>query len=227
MGNRNLRSALMMALPLLAVSAGGAAAPAGAEEAPDELFETIAALDAAFFEAYNTCDLEKSRSMLAEDLEFYHDLDGLISGPAPLLEALERNICGKVRRELVPGTMEVHRLQGYGALQTGVHLFHHPGREEIDGVGQGRFIHIWARDGDAWTLERAVSYDHRPFEGPSVDAPRAHEKALPGAAEDVSPILVGTTAPDGALKTADGLETTLGGLLDGSPGVLVFYRGHW
>jgi hypothetical protein len=60
----------------------------------------------------------------------------------------------------------------------------------------------------------------------SASAARA-EEGFVSSAEKVSPILVGTTVPDGALKTADGRDTTLGQLLDGQPGVLVFYRGHW
>jgi len=64
--------------------------------------------------------------------------------------------------------------------------------------------------------------------GVALSAPAAHsEEELASSAEAVSPILVGTTVPDGALKAADGRETTLGQLLDGQPGVLVFYRGHW
>jgi hypothetical protein len=59
-------------------------------------------------------------------------------------------------------------------------------------------------------------------------APAARgEEALPSSAEAVSPILVGTTVPDGVLRTAEGRETTLRALLDREPAVLVFYRGHW
>ena len=64
--------------------------------------------------------------------------------------------------------------------------------------------------------------------GVALSAPAAHAgDGYVNSAEEVRPILVGTTAPDGALKTADGRDTTLGQLLDGQPGVLVFYRGHW
>jgi ketosteroid isomerase-like protein len=45
-----------------------------------------------------------------------------------------------------------------------MHLFHHPGREEIDGIGQGRFTHLWQRGDDGWKLTRIFSYDHRPYE---------------------------------------------------------------
>jgi hypothetical protein len=53
------------------------------------------------------------------------------------------------------------------------------------------------------------------------------EGRLAGSATEVCPVLVGTTVPDGPLKTAEGRETTLGELLAGEPGLLVFYRGHW
>jgi hypothetical protein len=64
--------------------------------------------------------------------------------------------------------------------------------------------------------------------GVSLSGPAAHAgDGFVSSAQEVSPILVGTTAPDGTLKTAAGRETTLGQLLDGQPGVLIFYRGHW
>jgi hypothetical protein len=45
------------------------------------------------------CDLEKFGSLLADDLEFYHDKSGLSSGRQALVEAIKNNICGKVTRE--------------------------------------------------------------------------------------------------------------------------------
>ena len=53
------------------------------------------------------------------------------------------------------------------------------------------------------------------------------DDVLVASAEEVSPILVGTAAPDGTVRTTDGMETTLGTLRAGRPAVLVFYRGHW
>jgi ketosteroid isomerase-like protein len=140
---------------------------ATAQEKPDsELYRTIAALDKAFFDAYNRCDVDTFRGFLAEDLEFYHDKDGEVTDREVLVEALRNNICGKVRRELVAGSLEVYPIEGVGALQMGVHLFHHPGREEIDGIGQGRFIHLWRRgEEDGWKLTRIFSFDHQPYDG--------------------------------------------------------------
>jgi ketosteroid isomerase-like protein len=160
MTSRQVALAFLCALVALAPSVG-----ATAQEAPgSELYRTIADLDEALFAAYNRCDVDAFRDLVAEDLEFYHDQDGEVTDREVLVGALRNNICGKVRRELVVDSLEVYPIEGIGALETGVHLFHHPGREEIDGVGQGRFIHLWRRTDDGWKLSRVFSYDHQPWE---------------------------------------------------------------
>ena len=45
--------------------------------------------------------------------------------------------------------------------------------------------------------------------------------------QDVSPVLVGSKAPDAPLRTLDDQPTTLHAQLAGKPTVLVFYRGGW
>ena len=60
------------------------------------------------------------------DLEFYHDKSGLSIGRQAMVEGVKNNICGKVTRELVPGTLEVYPIANYGAVEIGVHRFHHP-----------------------------------------------------------------------------------------------------
>ena len=126
----------------------------------DDLLRTIAALDTAVFDAYNRCDLEKLGSFFAEDLEFYHDQSGLTRSRQSLVEAVKNNICGKVTRELVPGTLEVYPLKGYGAVEIGVHRFHHPGHEDTEPVGEAKFIHVWQNKDGAWTITRVISFDH-------------------------------------------------------------------
>lgn len=127
---------------------------------PRELFRTVQALDTKLFDAYNRCDLVTFGSMVAEDLEFYHDVGGLSRSRQASVDALKKNICGKVTRELVPGTLEVHPIANYGALEIGVHRFRHPGRDHIEPVGEARFIHLWRKNGSGWELARVISYDH-------------------------------------------------------------------
>ncbi|MEQ1352753.1 MAG: nuclear transport factor 2 family protein [Candidatus Acidiferrum sp.] len=125
-----------------------------------ELETTVTTLDAALFAAYNQCDLEKFASFIAEDVEFYHDKGGVTLGREALTDAIKKNICGKVTRALVPGTLQVYPMKGYGALEIGVHRFHHPGQEATETVGEAQFIHLWQYKNGAWKITRVISYDH-------------------------------------------------------------------
>jgi len=125
-----------------------------------EAYTTIAALDTAVFKAYNTCDLTTFASYLEKDLEFYHDQGGLMVGADATVAAVQKNICGKVTRELVPGSLQIYPMRGYGALEIGVHRFHHPGHDDTEPLGEGKFIHLWHLQDGKWKLARIISFDH-------------------------------------------------------------------
>lgn len=150
--------------PLLILAAILAlAAPALAQETEDPaLAALIAAKDAAMFEAFNTCDAETFGQYVEDGLEFYHDYNGLTLGAAPIVNAVTNSVCGNFTRQLVPGTLEVWPLPGYGAVETGHHTFTNAGAEAPHGTG--RFLHNWHQDGEAWRVTRIVSYDHGPVE---------------------------------------------------------------
>jgi hypothetical protein len=133
-------------------------APVATEQ--DALFATIQSLDTRLFDAYNHCDLTTFGSLLAEDLEFYHDKTGLMRGRQAVVDAVKNNICGKVTRELVPGTLEVYPMANYGAVEIGVHRFHHPGDKGTEGVGEAKFIHLWQETDGTWKVTRVISFDH-------------------------------------------------------------------
>ncbi|HKO04975.1 MAG TPA: nuclear transport factor 2 family protein [Candidatus Acidoferrales bacterium] len=151
----------MSLLVLFAGQAGAQAVPSLQDiKSQAELDKAIASLDAALFDSYNRCELEKFASFFVEDVEFYHDQGGVTLGRDKLTESIKKNICGRVTRELVPGTMEVHYMKGYGAVEMGVHRFHHPGHEDTEPVGEGKFIHLWQYKDGAWKITRVISYDH-------------------------------------------------------------------
>jgi len=127
----------------------------------DPLFKTVQDLDSKLFDAYNHCDLVTLGAMVADDLEFYHDKTGLSVGKDPFIAAIKQNICGKVERSIVPGSLEVYPLNGYGAVEIGVHRFSHPGHPE-DGAGEAKFITLWQNKNGSWKVTRAISYDHEP-----------------------------------------------------------------
>jgi len=130
--------------------------------AEDTLFRQIAASDSAFFYAYNNCQLETMKSYITSDVEFYHDQSGLSHRPK-LIDDLRKNICGKVHRDPVPGTLEVYPLNGYGAVATGLHRFcdSRKYRNCVQGEsGVAKFVTLWRKDNGKWRMSRVISYDH-------------------------------------------------------------------
>jgi ketosteroid isomerase-like protein len=150
-----LRSVLVAGLVWGAFAVGAQAQAA----ATDPLFQTIQKLDTELFAAYNNCDLAKLGSMVSDDLEFYHDQTGLAVGKQALLDAVQKNICGKVQRALVAGSLEVYPLKGFGAVEIGVHRFRHPG-DNPEGGGEAKFVHIWQNKDGVWRVTRVISFDH-------------------------------------------------------------------
>jgi ketosteroid isomerase-like protein len=125
-----------------------------------ELNKVVTALDAALFDSYNHCDLERFATFFTDDVEFYHDQGGVTLGKEKLTASLKQNICGKVTRELVPSSLQIYLMKGYGAVEMGVHRFHHPGHKDTEPIGEGKFIHLWQCKDGAWKITRVISYDH-------------------------------------------------------------------
>lgn len=124
--------------------------------AASDLYKTLNRLDSIYFEAYNTCNLEVQAGILDDQLEFYHDLGGLSTSKAEILEGIKNNICGKVTRELIPGSFEVHEINGFGAVAMGMHQFHN--KEEPNAIPKpSKFVSIWKKSDSHWTMYRIIS----------------------------------------------------------------------
>lgn len=152
-------------LPLVALSAvlalcANAQSPQSAPTPQDMLYQTVASLDTQLFTAVNQCDLKTLNALWADDAEFYHDKGGLMVGRQNIVDAIKNNLCGKVNRQLVAGTLEVHPLNGYGAVEIGVHRFYHPYEQDRGEVGEAKFIHVWQNKDGVWKITRVISYDH-------------------------------------------------------------------
>ncbi|HYP15085.1 MAG TPA: nuclear transport factor 2 family protein [Bryobacteraceae bacterium] len=129
---------------------------------PEDLLGKLTSLDASLFAAYNNCDIDKFISFFAEDVEFYHDKGGRTTSRNDLVDSLKKNICGKVNRQLVASSMEVHPVPGYGAIQVGAHRFYNP--KESAGPDSSakapKFLHLWQNRGGDWKITRVFSYAH-------------------------------------------------------------------
>lgn len=127
---------------------------------PDDpvLYQTILHQDSLFFSAYNTCSvhLREYADFYADSLEFYHDKRGLNTSKKEVVEATKKNICGKVTRELVAGSVEVYPIAHYGAIEIGFHKFHNS--EEPNALSKpDRFVVVWRRTDQGWKITRVIS----------------------------------------------------------------------
>ncbi|MFL6548733.1 MAG: nuclear transport factor 2 family protein [Povalibacter sp.] len=146
---------------LMILALTGVASISFAEETADAvaLRDTIKNLDATVFKAFNECDMTTFAKFFTPDVEFYHDLGGVTWSRTEVIANTQKNICGKRRRELVEGTLEVYPIKDYGAVEIGTHRFCDLNGPKCEGIG--RFVHIWQNDGGTWRITRVISYDHR------------------------------------------------------------------
>lgn len=153
--------ALCMAFILAPASASGN--PSATSPAARSLYETISSLDEAVFASFNRCDepaeLQRHASYFASDVEFYHDTGGVTWTREDMLANTARNVCGKIRRELVAGTLEVFPIKDHGAIAQGVHSFCHIDTGQCEGMAD--FVVVWRHQDDQWQITRVLSYDHR------------------------------------------------------------------
>ena len=151
---------LMMTSSLFFVNCTGSdIKTANNEYKPDSraMYDSIVNLDSVFFAAYNNCDTVIMASMISENLEFYHDQGGLMTSKDSVMEAIKKNICGKVTRELVKGSIEVYPIAGYGAVEIGQYFFRNNQEPEPAEHKIGKFVQLWKNENGKWQLTRIIS----------------------------------------------------------------------
>jgi hypothetical protein len=167
----------MPALLLLAPAAIAAPPSAPSVNVPQQsqLTEQIRQADAALFKLFfeGPCDVARFRSMITDDVEFYHDRVGFnVRKPEDFVGQFEER-CRQLsdpaswrqRRELVQGSLHVDPIPGWGAMEIGDHLFYE--RKGAVGewklVGKASFSMVWVLGADGkWRVSRVLSYSHRP-----------------------------------------------------------------
>lgn len=115
--------------------------------------------------------------MLTPDFEMYHDRDGVVATSADAFVRDYARSCRerrasdawRSRRELVPASLRVDPVPGFGAIEDGEHLFYEwrgaaQGSEDQAGrlVGSARFTQLWRLTPDGWRLARVFSFAHGP-----------------------------------------------------------------
>ncbi len=161
---KNINISLVILLFVVFVNIGSTASAQSPQAAPPyqrnvsaELYNAIAQADSLFFNAYNNCNLAVIDSMISEDIEFYHDKGGLSTSKKQIMNATKENICGKVTRELLKGSIEVYEINNYGAVEIGFHGFHNNQEKETGPTHFSKFVHIWRLENNQWKLTRVIS----------------------------------------------------------------------
>ena len=130
-------------------------------EKKSDLFTTLKAKDNLLFEVgFNQCNLNQLDKLVMDDIEFYHDRDGITKSKKVFIDSIKENLClsGKniINRVLDKKSLEIFPLYKedklYGALQTGIHSF---------GDTKANFSHIWLLKNNDWKISRVISYNHR------------------------------------------------------------------
>lgn len=127
---------------------------------PKALYQEISQMDSVMFHAFNNQDFKTFKNLFTQDLEWFQDNDGLVP-----YETVFKNFENtfkkeyKLTRELVKGSLEVHPIKNYGAIEIGEHQFKHieNGKEE---TGTFKFVMIWKHENNQWKISRVISYDH-------------------------------------------------------------------
>lgn len=175
-------------LALLAAAQQPAAEPPAVKVPEGEaLKQAIAKRDEEFFALFfQGCDPVRLETMVAPDLEMYHDKAGfnVRSGKQFVADyakwCKERQEPGKYqsRRELVRASLHVDPVPGWGAIEDGEHLFYERRNAGPEGpavpeklVGRARFTQLWVLGGDGvWRVSRIFSFAHGGPEGPAAAA---------------------------------------------------------
>ena len=124
------------------------------------LYKKISQLDSELFAAYNSKNLNQMKTYFTKDLEWYQDNGGLID-----FEKVFTNFQSIFNREytltrsLIKESLEVHPIEGYGAIEVGSHQFSHIENGKLE-VGTFKFLMIWKNDKGNWKISRVISYDH-------------------------------------------------------------------
>ncbi|WP_339337429.1 MULTISPECIES: DUF3471 domain-containing protein [unclassified Croceitalea] len=117
---------------------------------------------------FNECNLQQVAQLVGDDIEFYHDKDGITKSKTKFLASIKDNLCssGKnmLKRVLDESSLEVFPLYKdgklYGAIQNGVHNF---------AQTKASFSHVWLIKKGQWKLSRVLSYNHHQEQDTSKD----------------------------------------------------------
>jgi Domain of unknown function (DUF4440) len=138
------------------------------------LFDALAQMDSILFDAsFVSCDATKANAIFTDDVEFYHDQTGLAAGEQ--VRENTRRLTAScphdrgIKRTIVPGSLRVYSIEGYGAVQMGLHRFDERGAATST---LAKFVNVWRLQEGRWRPARVLSLDHRAVPSQAATPPR-------------------------------------------------------
>jgi len=125
-----------------------------------DLYRILKTKDSLLFEVgFNQCNLSQIEKLTMDDIEFYHDKDGITKSRKKFIASIKNNLCSTgsnvIKRVLDEESVEVFPLfkgeKLYGAIQNGSHSF---------GQTQATYSHLWLIEKEEWKISRVLSYNH-------------------------------------------------------------------
>jgi hypothetical protein len=109
------------------------------------------------------------RPFYAPDVEFFHDRVGRTLYQDAVITTFRNKFEGDyverhqiVQRELIPESLRLYPIPGYGVLEVGNHRFTVSTRESerVAAITVGTFVHVIKNADHAAQIKLALSYDH-------------------------------------------------------------------
>lgn len=147
MENRTVLQCTVTAISLIAATAFASSVPPGHRADDAWLHQTLTAREAALTRDFNTCNLHALRASLFAGTTVTRPDSRQID---PVIDARDR-VCGRLHREVVPGSLAVRALGDDSALVSGVQRFCPNDSESCSERGQ-KFIQVWTQGHGRWRM---------------------------------------------------------------------------
>lgn len=132
-----------------------------------ELHNKLLKKDSLLFNAiFNTCNMKEVENILSKDFIFFQD-QGIINpitnqGHDKFIEDIEKNFCNskgrKMKREVVPATVQIFLKGNNEVIQTGVQHFYIVEASKEKLVEESKFSRVWKKINGDWKMSSEFDF---------------------------------------------------------------------
>ena len=154
MENRTVLHCVFAAISLVGSTTLASTVSKGIRADEGWLHQTLTAREATLTRAYNTCNLHALRASLFAGTTVTTPDGRRVD---PVIDARD-HVCGRLRREVVPGSLAVRALGDDSALVSGMQRFCANESDSCSEKGE-RFVHLWTLGDGHWRMGLMLDSD--------------------------------------------------------------------